>query len=128
MRYILYISLCFTITVSTSAKEYANKDFKNLMTRYLSALQQKDEKALSQITSKRFLKKFKKSGQLQQVFDAQKNNKIDKFDLSYKKARNKKDLYMVNIKNPDDKEYDEYWYFIKSKNGKLVLDEMHNLK
>lgn len=116
------------LVTNVSAKEYKKAEFQKLMTAYLSALQQKDEKALAQVTSPRFFKKFKESGQLKQVFKAQKNKTVGKFDLTFKKALVNNDLYLVNIKNPTDKNYDEYWYFVKEVNGKLVLDEMHNLK
>ena len=123
------MTLLFTlVSGNTFAKEYTKIDFENLMTSYLSALVQKDEEALSKVTSERFLKKFKQSGQLKQVFKAQKNSTVGKFDLTFKKAIVDKDLYLVNIKNPEEKDYSEYWYFVKESKGKLVLDEMHNLK
>lgn len=128
IKYFVMTLLLTFVSGNTLAKEYTKIDFEKLMTSYLSALVQKDEDALSKVTSERFLKKFKESGQLKQVFKAQKNSTVGKFDLTFKKAIVDKNLYLVNIKNPEEKDYNEYWYFVKESKGKLILDEMHNLK
>ena len=70
MKYLVMTLLFTLVSGNTFAKEYTKIDFENLMTSYLSALVQKDEEALSKVTSERFLKKFKQSGQLKQVFKA----------------------------------------------------------
>lgn len=128
MKYSIAIFLLLSLSTSLLAKDYAKADFQKLMKSYLSALQQKDEKALSEIMSSKLLKKFKENGQLKQVFYAQKEKSVGKFDVTYQKALVNKNLYMVNIKNPEDKEYGEYWYLVKEEKGKLILDEMQSLK
>ena len=128
MKLTVITLLLLCLSTSLMAKEYSKEDFQKLMKSYLSALQQKDEKVLSRIMSERLLKKFKDNGQMKQVFIAQKEKSVGKFDLTFKKALVENDLYMVNIKNPEDKEYGEYWYLVKEVKGKLILDEMQNLK
>lgn len=126
---ILYTILLTLISASSVATEFSENDFRVLMTKYLKALKAKDEKALSDVTTKRFLKNFKSNGQLERVFKSQTTGtEIGQFDLTFKKAVVNKDLYMVNIKNPNDKSYSEDWYFVKVAGEKLLLDEMHNLK
>lgn len=119
----------FVITLQFShAKDFAKEDFEVLMKKYLNALQQKDEKALANISSDQFFKKFKKNGLLKRVFKAQKNDEVGNFDLVFKKAVVDKSLYMVNIKDPGEKSYTESWYFVKEKDGSLYIDDMYTLK
>lgn len=127
-KFFIFTFIIFNLTQLSLAKDFEKDDFKTLMSNYLSALKNKDEKALSKVTTKRFLEKFKKDGQLERIFKAQDSTKIGKFDITFKRAIVNKDLYMVNIKNPEDKSFDEDWYFVKADGEKLLLDEMHNLK
>lgn len=128
MRYVIITLFSLLISIGVLAKDYSKDDFNKLMRNYLQALQNKDEKALSDVTSKNFLRKFRGSGQMKQVFNAQKEKSVGKFDLTFKKALVEKDLYLLNIKNPEDQDYDEYWYFVKDKKGKLIIDEIQPLK
>lgn len=122
------IILLLTLSFSATGKDYKTSDFKELMTKYLKALKNSDREKLKQVTTDKFYKQFEKTGLLDKVLKLQKKGDVEPFDLTFKKGSLSADLYLVNIKNQSDKNYGENWYYVRLKDGYLLLDEMHSLK
>lgn len=124
MRLLLIIFL----SLSAHAKSYQKADFNNLMKNYLQALKNGDKEKLKTVTTQKFYHQFNKTGLLEKVLKLQKKGKVKPFDLVFKKGSLSKDLYLINIKDKTQKNFGENWYYVREKEGKLLLDEMHSLK
>jgi len=122
MNRILFLLIIF----SHSAFSSEANDIKKLMNKYLSALNQKNETLITEITSKKYFKLLKKENNLKKTFAKTKtqSKKTFYFDMIYKKAAVDKNLFLVNIKDRKMKDYGEYWYLVKYQDGKYIIDDM----
>lgn len=112
----------------SSLNVFANEasEIKNLMNAYLKGMNHQSESQIKAISSDKYFKLLNKNNRLQKVF---KMNKIPpketfEFDMVYKKAAVTKNLFLVNIKDPKQKDYGEYWYYVKFEKGKYYIDDM----
>lgn len=115
---IVILILLFTFSSFASSKA----EMKSVMHTYLESIKTADKIKLKKVVSDNYYKLLAKDGQLEKLFKQQKKDdkKID-FDMKFQKYHNKKDHFLVNIKDKSQKEYGHYWYVVEFKNGKYKI-------
>ena len=108
------------------------KELKTLMTKYLQALKSKDINKIKKVVSVKYFKMLNSNKVLEMTFKKKlkdpKKKVTGNFDLTFQQGTTNKNLYFVNIKNKTSNDYNDYWYLIVKKDGKLIIDDMQFLE
>lgn len=116
MKYLILMLAfnCFAITKDQS---------KELFTQYLTSIQESKEEKFKSITSTKYYEDLKSEKHLEEMFKLNKKNKskID-FDIKIKKAQNEKEVFFVNIKDKEVKNFDHNWFRVIKKDNKFIID------
>lgn len=119
MKLLLTLFIVFTSMLTFAKSE---KKMHSLMHSYLHSIKTADKVKLKEILSEKYFNLLNKDKQLDQLFKQQTNdNKKITFDLKFQKYHNKKDHFLVNIKDKSQKEYDHHWYVVILKDGKYKI-------
>lgn len=119
--------LMFLLILPSITFAQKQKMFKELMHTYLHSIKTSNEVKLKSVISNRYYKDLKKDNQLKELFAVQKNDtKSIEFDLKFQKFTNENE-YLVNIKDKSKKSYDHFWFVVKYKDGKLIIDREYHM-
>lgn len=121
------IIIIFILLSSNLVFAKSQSDMHKVMHTYLHSIKTANKTKLKEIVSDKYFKVLNKDGQLEKLFKQQtKNKKKITFDIKFQKYHNKKNLYLVNIKDKTQKDYGHYWYVVEHKDGKYkILKEQY---
>jgi hypothetical protein len=124
MKILLLVSLYSTIIFATPEVE-----LKKTSHNFLSSILKRDQKLYKESTSEKFFKSQKEQGFIKRVFSKspKKITGLD-FDMKFQKGLVDKDYYFVNIKEKNQKRYDDSWFIMKKIKGKFVIDGIHHFE
>ena len=112
--------------VDVTPNKQDRKQIKALISNYLLALKNKDEKKLKQVVSKKYFGMLKAHKILKKTFEMQTKPKpgfTPQFDMKVEQGVISKDLFFVNIKDKKQDHYHDYWYHVRKISGKFVIDD-----
>ena len=83
-----------------------------------------DKAGIKKVVSKKYFQQLNKENGLDELFKMQKRDgKKVKFDLKFQKYHDKKNHYLVNIKDKSQKNYDHNWFVIQKVKNKYIIKE-----
>lgn len=117
----------FVLLLSSSSFANLQADMQTVMHSYLYSIKTGNKPKLKAVVSKKYFETLNKDGQLDKLFKRQKKDgKKISFDLKFQKYHNKKNQFLVNIKDKSEKKYSHYWYIVEFKDGKYkILKEQY---
>lgn len=119
--------IIFILLLSKISFANSKDDMQTVMHNFLHSIKTANSKELKKIVSEKYYKILSKDGQLKKLFKSQKqDNKKIVFDLKFQKYHNKKNQFLVNIKDKSEVHYSHYWYVVELKDGKYkILNEQY---
>lgn len=119
MKWLLTV---FLFSLPTFAK-VDQVEMKDLMFKYIQAIQKVDEGTLKKITSEKYYRLLSKTDyqkQKQPTKEIQNN-----FDIEIKPLHTQQDAFYVGIKDKKSSSYGDYRYLVRKINDKFIIDDMH---
>jgi hypothetical protein len=107
-----------------NATSFANEsDVKSLMLSYLSAIKKRDAKIIETVVTPKYYKILNQENQLQEMFKLQTNDQRPiEVDIIVKKVTTENNMYLVNFKDKQSKNYSHHWYVVIKENQQWKID------